>query len=106
MTREEAIELIRKNGFHAFERDWSLGASIGLAWGPQNHAAIRSWTNMLYIYGSDATWRVFDCSRHLEASFETLLEAVGGALAHAQDSGASSSPFKPTLPSLRDWPTA
>jgi hypothetical protein len=55
-TPSEAIEFLKAAGFHAFEREWSIGKSIGVAADPSEHGGIQMWGRMVYIAPTDVGW--------------------------------------------------
>lgn len=57
-TTSEAIDFFRASGFHAFEREWAIGKSIGIAADPSEHSGIRVWRRMVYIAPTDDGWVV------------------------------------------------
>ena len=55
-TPSEAIEFFRASGFHAFEREWAIGKSIGIAADPSEHNGIQVWRCMVYIALTEQGW--------------------------------------------------
>lgn len=52
----EAIRFLKAAGFHAFEREWAIGKSIGVTADPLDHGAIQGWRRMVYIAPTDSGW--------------------------------------------------
>ncbi|MBD8878860.1 hypothetical protein IHE49_00025 [Rhodanobacter sp. 7MK24] len=63
-TREEAIEWLRKKGFHAAARDWSLGKTVCVGAGPISNlgSSITAFRHMIYIYPESEQWSISDWS--------------------------------------------
>jgi hypothetical protein len=55
-TTSEAIDFFRASGFHAFEREWAIGKSIGIAADPSEQGGIQVWRRMVYIAPTDHGW--------------------------------------------------
>ena len=55
-TPVEAIAFLQAAGFHAFEREWVIGKSIGVAADPSEHSGIQTWRRMVYIAPTDEGW--------------------------------------------------
>lgn len=78
-TRPEAIDFLSAQGFHAFERDWVMGQTIGVAAESFEHNGITMWRRMIYIAPTDTGWKLefLSTRRQFEAATETetLLQA-------------------------------
>lgn len=55
-TPSEAIDFLRASGFHAFEREWAIGKSIGVAADSSEHGGIQGWRRMVYIAPTEQGW--------------------------------------------------
>lgn len=59
MDRSAAIEALRNEGFHAFERTWSLGDSIGVGSLPTSDGKVTGYRLMMYLYPlNDQHWNI------------------------------------------------
>jgi len=59
MDRSAAIEALRSEGFHAFERTWSLGDSIGVGSLPTSDGKVIGYRLMMYLYPvNDRHWNI------------------------------------------------
>src|SRR5262245_22408059 len=100
-TPSEAIEYLQAAGFHAFEREWAIGKSIGVAADPSEHGGIRAWRRMVYIAPTDAEWvlhnlRATGDHSTLVGSLEQACRQAIGAL-QAWDSPAVALPPNTSL---------
>jgi len=61
-SRAEAVAWLKKEGLDAFERDWVMGETIGVAAGklPENENGIEGWKHMVYIHIESGEWAVSD----------------------------------------------
>jgi hypothetical protein len=55
-TASQAIEFFQAAGFHAFEREWVIGKSIGVAADPSEHHGIQLWRRLVYIASTNDGW--------------------------------------------------
>ena len=59
MTKTEAVASLRAHGFHAFEREWTLGETIGVASEPDAaHDGITVHGRVLYLVRRNDLWFV------------------------------------------------
>lgn len=59
MTKAEAVAFFSARGFHAFEREWVMGETIGVASGPnETPQGITVWTRVVYIVRQPNGWIV------------------------------------------------
>jgi hypothetical protein len=59
MTKAEAVAFLMARGVHAFEREWVMGETIGVASGPNETAqGITVWTRIVYIVRKPDGWIV------------------------------------------------
>ena len=105
-TASEAIEFLRAAGFHAFERDWVIGKSIGVAADPSEDGGIQGWRRMVYIARTDAGWvlhnlRTTGDRPTLVGSLEQACRQAIGAL-QGWDSPAAVLPPNTSLERTRD----
>lgn len=60
-TRAEAVAYLNHMGFHAKERDWSLGTTIGIFSGSgQLSPTLKIYRKMVYIYARDELWSIYN----------------------------------------------
>lgn len=59
-SRTEAVSFLRKRGYHAFERDWSLGETIGVAAEPSMAGTIEVWKRVVYLAPSPKGWVLYN----------------------------------------------
>ena len=95
MDRNAAMEALRFEGFHAFERDWSLGESIGVAALPIPAGDITLYRVILYLYPfANDGWNVAitsgspePCDEHecrsLEEAVALAIQLMRGLIAAA-----------------------
>jgi hypothetical protein len=49
VTKAEAVAYLTSREFHAFERDWAMGETIGVAAGPTEHGGITVYRYIVYL---------------------------------------------------------
>lgn len=60
-SRAEAVAYLKSLGFHAKERDWSLGETIRLLSEPEQHSPeFRTFRRGVYIYSRDGLWSIYN----------------------------------------------
>jgi len=66
MTKTEVVASLRAQGFHAFERDWALGETIGVASDPSvGSGGITVYRRIVYIVRQGHDWVIEEISRFL-----------------------------------------
>ena len=58
MTKAEAVAYLIGRGFHAFERDWAMGETIGVAAGPAMGGGITVYRYLVYLVRREEGWIV------------------------------------------------
>jgi hypothetical protein len=58
VTKAEAVAYLTSRGVHAFERDWAMGETIGLAAGPTMGGAITVYRYVVYLERRGEGWIV------------------------------------------------
>ena len=58
MTKAEAIAHMKDRGLHAFERDWVIGQTIGVAVDAEAICGITAFRRLAYIAKREAGWIV------------------------------------------------
>ena len=60
-TRAEAVAYLNSLGFHAKERDWSLGETIQVLSEPEQVSPeLRIFRRGVYIYACDGLWSIYN----------------------------------------------
>jgi hypothetical protein len=82
-TPSEAIDFLRASGFHAFEREWVIGKSIGIAADPSEHGGIQGWRRLVYIARTEQGWVLHNLRTTADgpALVGTLTQATHQAIA-------------------------
>jgi hypothetical protein len=77
MTRDDAVEKLRRAGFVAFKRDWAPGETVGAATTSYRRGEITCYPDMLYVCPASGGWRIDDSSTSRDqTTYATLEEAV------------------------------
>ena len=58
VTKAEAVAYLTSRGLHAFERDWAMGETIGVAAGRTEHGALIVYRHMVYLVRRGEGWVV------------------------------------------------
>lgn len=85
MTKDEAVAFLRARGFHAFEREWAMGETIGVASEPNGTAqGITVYARIVYIARQPNGWVVEELdatpSAHRTAEPKSLEAACADAV--------------------------
>ena len=61
MDKQEAIAFLSARGLHAFERDWAMGETIGVATEPMDFGGgITGYRRVVHIVRGDKGWTVVE----------------------------------------------
>lgn len=60
MTRDEAVSQFESEGFHAFKRDWSMGATIGVGIlnTTDGESEIERFSKLIYVFPINDEWGI------------------------------------------------
>jgi hypothetical protein len=97
LEKAKAVAFLISRGFHAFERKWAMGETIGVAAHPMDSGlGSPAWRRMVYIARRSAGWIVVDLDR--PAPVDSEATGLTGAVAGAESILSSPLPNKPLRP--------
>lgn len=84
MTRTEAVAYLQARGFHAVERDWTMGKTIGVFTGPtETDVGITVYKRALYIAPHAEGWIVEEITGGPPVASEPSLMSLEDACVRA-----------------------